>query len=164
MAEALEEIVVAKRQRYEDWRHKHLSTPFLTRVQRRMLRFLVASALPAAAIAFAASHNFDRQKMRTALKDGSSSLRKKVFGERSSSKQDRTSSSKAAAAGSTALEAAPAAAAVEGGAAAGGSAAAAALRDAEVALRAAEAAQKAALDELQRGSKHQPQQKKQGWF
>ena len=60
MAEALEEIVVAKRQRYEDWRHKHMSTPFLTSVQRRLVRFMLASALPAAAIAFAATHNFDR--------------------------------------------------------------------------------------------------------
>lgn len=81
MAEALEEIVVAKRQRYEDWRHRHLSTPFLTRIQRRLLRFLVASVVPAGAIAFAAHHNFDRTKMSDAIKDGGSSLRKKVCGD-----------------------------------------------------------------------------------
>jgi hypothetical protein len=150
MAEALEEIVVAKRQRYEDWRHRHLSTPFLTRVQRRILRFVVASALPAAAVAFAAHHNFDRSKMAGAIKDGGKSLRKKVLGERSSTQ---------AAAAPAALEAAPVAAAAP---AKGSTGAAAALKEAEVALRAAEAAQKAALDELQRTSK--PQQKKQGWF
>jgi hypothetical protein len=152
MAEALEEIVVAKRQRYEDWRHKHMSTPFLTRVQRHILRFVVASALPAAAVAFAAHHNFDRSKMADAIKDGGKSLKKKVLGERSSKQA-------AAPAAPAALEAAPVAAAAP---AKGSTGAAAALKEAEVALRAAEAAQKAALDELQRTSK--PQQKKQGWF
>ena len=162
MAEALEEIVVAKRQRYEDWRHRHLSTPFLTRVQRRLLRFLLASVVPAAGIAFAAHHNFDTARMGSALRDGGSSLRKKVLGDR------HGSNSKAAASPAAPLEAAPAvapaAAAAHGGAGKGGSsgAAAAALREAEAALRAAEAAQQAALDELQRSST-QPQKKK-GWF
>lgn len=55
----------------------------------------------------------------------------------------------------------PVAAAPAGGAR-GGSAASAALRDAEVALRAAEAAQQAALDELQRSSAQSNQKK--GWF
>lgn len=162
MAEALEEIVVAKRQRYEDWRHRHLSTPFLTRVQRRLLRFLIASVVPAAGIAFAAHHNFDRAKMGDALKDGSSSLRRKVFGDKRGSK--------AAAAPAAPLEAAPAAPAAAAvgvhGSGKGGSsdAAAAALREAEAALRAAEAAQKAALDELQRSSNQPQQKKKSGWF
>lgn len=164
MAEALEEIVVAKRQRYEDWRHRHLSTPLLSRLQRRIVRFLLASALPAAAIAFAAHHNFDRSKMGEALKEGGSKLKKKVLGDNSSSSSKKT----AAAAAADALEAAPAP-----GAGSSGSSghhkgtAAAALKEAEAALRAAEAAQKAALDELQRNSSKaaaaQPQQKK-GWF
>jgi hypothetical protein len=157
MAEALEEIVVAKRQRYEDWRHRHLSTPFLTRVERRILRFVVASALPAAAIAFAASNNFDRRKMQDALKDGGSKLKKKVLGE------GHSSSKETAAAAPAAIEAAPVLVAPAHGttSAAAGSGAAAALKEAEAALRAAEAAQKAALDELQRTSKAQ---QKKGWF
>lgn len=166
MAEALEEIVVAKRQRYEDWRHRHLSTPFLTRVQRRTVRFLLASALPAAAIAFAATHSFDRQKMGTALKDSSSNLGKKVFGRHGSGSSKKQRSSQSAAA---ALEAAPAAVPATAGkhtaAKVGSAGAAAALHEAEVALKAAEAAQKAALDELQRSSsKPQQQQQKKGWF
>lgn len=187
MAEALEEIVVAKRQRYEDWRHKHMSTPFLTRIQRQLIRFALASVLPAAAIAFGVHHNFDRQKMQDAIRDGGSRLRDKVglFGG-SSSKKSSSSSNDAA----SPIEAAPvphastppaaaAAAAPSAGAAAhssqaaGGSAAsksgsssssggaAAALREAEAALKAAEAAQRAALDELQRTSS-KPQKK--GWF
>jgi hypothetical protein len=80
MAEALEEVSVEKRQRYEDWRQRHLAVPVLKSLRRRILRFAFATALPAAALVFAAQHGFDRQRMRDSLVDAGKRIRKHVTG------------------------------------------------------------------------------------
>jgi hypothetical protein len=165
MAEALEEVCVTKRQRYEEWRAQELSTPFLKRWRSRILRLLLASVAPAAAVAFAAVHDFDRAGMGRTLRERGGRVRDALPLPRRGS---RGSTSQAA------IEEAPAPAAPQhhqpsvgalaGGAGAlrgrGGSSAAAALREAEEALRAAEAAQQAALEELQRAQRPQ----KRGWW
>jgi hypothetical protein len=191
MAEALEEVCVVKRQRYEEWRAAHLSTPFLSRWRRRILRFLLLSAAPAAAVAFGAVHDFDRTRMGDALRNSGSRLRERLrlpakqqqHGSGNSSASQVPAAIEAAApppaaagdhhhappAAAHPVVAAPPAAAHPVAAAGGGSrrkggesAASSALREAEEALKAAEAAQKAALDELQRSTRPPP--KKHGWF
>jgi hypothetical protein len=82
MAEALEEVSVDKRQRYEDWRQKHLATPFFTGLRRRLVRFALATALPAAAVVFAAQNGFERQRMQDSVKDGAQRLRERVLGKK----------------------------------------------------------------------------------
>jgi hypothetical protein len=80
MAEALEEVSVDKRQRYEEWRQKHLATPFLAGLRRRIVRFALATALPAAVVVFAAQNGFDRQRMQDSVKDGAQKLKERVTG------------------------------------------------------------------------------------
>lgn len=82
MAEALEEVSVDKRQRYEEWRQRHLATPFLAGLRRRLLRFALATALPAAAVVFAAQNGFDKQRMRDSVKDGAQRLKERVIGKK----------------------------------------------------------------------------------
>lgn len=126
-----------KRQRYEEWRHKHLATPFLKGLRRRLLRFALFTALPAAAVVFAAQNGFDKQRMKDSLADAGKQLKNKVLRKK----------------GGQGLQ--------PGGAEQAESAAAAALKEAEQAILAAEQAQQAALQELQK-SKQAPQKK--GWF
>eukprot|EP00775_Hariotina_reticulata_P008769 gene8769-8948_t len=148
MAEALEEVSVEKRQRYEDWRQKHLAVPVLKSLRRRILRFAFATALPAAALVFAAQNGFDRQRMRDSLADVGKRIRRRVTGKLEDEE-----------AGDGQEEAVAAE-----------SAAAAALREAEAAILEAERAQQLALEELQKSRRQQPQppqpeqQQKKGWW
>ncbi|WIA38640.1 hypothetical protein OEZ86_001950 [Tetradesmus obliquus] len=139
MAEALEEVSVDKRQRYEEWRQRHLATPFLAGLRRRLLRFALATALPAAAVVFAAQNGFDKQRMRDSVKDGAQRLKERVVGKKAADAQSAAD-------------------------ARAESAAAAALREAEAAIMAAEQAQQAALQELQKGRQQQQPAQKKGWF
>lgn len=66
-AEALEEIIAAKRVRYETWRARELSGPDWGTIQRRVLTVLASAVLPAAAILFAASNGFSGRRMRESI-------------------------------------------------------------------------------------------------
>ncbi|KAF8059198.1 SYP22 [Scenedesmus sp. PABB004] len=153
MAEALEEVSVDKRARYEEWRAAHLSTPLFSGLRRRLTRFALATVAPAALFVFAAQHGFDRARMLDAARDAGTRAKDHVL------RKARRGSAKAAPAP------APRAPPVPLG---GETAAAAALREAEAAILAAEAAQAAALEELQRSRAAAvvpaPPPKKKGWF
>eukprot|EP00878_Enallax_costatus_P026451 GHUV01028385.1.p1 GENE.GHUV01028385.1~~GHUV01028385.1.p1 ORF type:complete len:454 (+),score=123.94 GHUV01028385.1:250-1611(+) len=80
MAEALEEVSVQKRQRYEDWRQKHLATPFFVGLRRRLVRFVMWTALPAAAVVWAANNGFDQERMKESLRSTGRRIKGKVTG------------------------------------------------------------------------------------
>lgn len=148
MAEALEEVSVDKRARYEEWRRRQLSTPLFARLRRRLLRFAAFTLLPAAATVFAAHHGFEPERMRAAISDGAALARRRLLGGGDASAPGSDDGAASGDAGPAAGEAAR-------------DAAAAALRDAEAAIAAAEAAQAAALQELQRRGSAPA---KKGWW
>ena len=68
LSEGLEELVAAKRARYEDWRRDALRVPLMRRVRRRAARLALMTLLPAAGVAFAAAHDFDGARMADAVR------------------------------------------------------------------------------------------------
>ncbi|KAI8474151.1 MAG: Septin-domain-containing protein [Monoraphidium minutum] len=67
LSEGLEEMVAAKRSRYEEWRRAALRVPLLARLRRRAARLALLTLAPAAGAVFAAAHGFDKARMRGAL-------------------------------------------------------------------------------------------------
>lgn len=151
MAEALEEVSVDKRARYEEWRRRQLSTPLFARLRRRLLRFAAFTLVPAAATVFAAHHGFEPARMRAAIIDGTTVARRRLLGADASAGCTTDDD----ASGDASLSAPVAGDTAHG-------AATAALREAEAAIAAAEAAQAAALQELQR--RGGPSPAKKGWL
>jgi hypothetical protein len=69
-------------QRYEEWRRVALRVPLLRRLRRRAARAAVVTLLPAAAMAFAAVHDFDWPRMKGALKEAKEGIVASVAGRR----------------------------------------------------------------------------------
>jgi hypothetical protein len=68
MSEAVEEVSQEKRARYERWRQEHLHTPVLSRLRNSLLRFALASALPAVVVLVGQANGWDRQRLRRNVK------------------------------------------------------------------------------------------------